>query len=195
MDFESYLYERIKCLILSWNENDIYAISFYVGYNEMNEYKGLKNLPEFSVGYNTERDCGKKAGKYSEDRWNYAMWRQNNVPVIDVYEATEGMDCLIEWFGAIGIDQIGSEDTENEFDEEMNYIGKGPKGYYEFLILISDIAKRLQTDGTVKTHFGSIPIIVHDLDYSWYVFDATLNANPNGEAMDFLKALENGFLE
>lgn len=35
--------------------------------------------------------------------------------------------------------------------------------------------------------YGRIPVIVHDLDLVWYMEDATRNANPNGEAEEFLE--------
>lgn len=77
----------------------------------------------------------------------------------------------------------------------MNNIGKGPVGYYELLCAVSNVAKKLQTDGSIATQFGNIPVIVHDLEYPWYIAEATKNANPNGEADVFLKALKEEFPE
>ena len=58
---------------------------------------------------------------------------------------------------------------------------------------MSNVARRLQTEGVIKDKFGAIPIIVHDYEYPWYVEEATSNANPNGEANVFLQALREDF--
>ena len=79
----------------------------------------------------------------------------------------------------------------------MRYIGKGPVGYYELLLEITAVAKRLQDCGFIKNKFGKpIPIIIHDLEYPWYIFEATKTANSNGEANVFFDAMkELGFVE
>ena len=73
MDFETFLEKEIRKEISSWQREDIYAISFFVSYNEENSYRGINRFPEFSVGYNTEEFC-EDAGALSEERWNYACW-------------------------------------------------------------------------------------------------------------------------
>ena len=95
------------------------------------------------------------------------------------------------------IDNIGYEDYNACYDDEMRYIGKGPVGYYELLSEITAVAKRLQDSGFIKNKFGApIPIIIHDLEYPWYIIEATKKANPNGEADMFLAAMhELGFVE
>ncbi len=62
---------------------------------------------------------------------------------------------------------------------------------------ITAVAKKLQDSGFVKDKFGRpIPIIIHDLEYPWYVIEATQKANPNGEADEFLAAMEElGFMD
>ena len=78
----------------------------------------------------------------------------------------------------------------------MKYVGKGPIGYYEVLQEITAVAKKLQNSGFIRNKFGApIPIIIHDLEYSWYVIEANKIANPNGEANVFLTAMkELGFI-
>ena len=56
--------------------------------------------------------------------------------------------------------------------------------------LMSDIAYDLQNNGVIKNKFGNIPIIIHDLEYSWYTINATKKANPTGEADAFFEYLE-----
>lgn len=189
MELEAYLYDKIVPLLRSWEAPDIYAISFYVDTNEANVYQGVPNFPEFSVGYNTEADCN-NAPPLSEKRWNFARWPQNNVLLIDAYEAQDGAAFLLGWYRAQGLENLGWEDPDGQYDEEMNYIGKGPVGYYELLCAVSNVARRIQTEGIVREKFGNIPILVHSLENCWYVEEATRNANPNGEADTFLAYLQ-----
>ena len=104
---------------------------------------------------------------------------------------------LFDWYDENSIDNIGYENYDICYDNEMRYIGKGPVGYYELLSEITAVANKLQTSGFVKNKFGRpIPIIIHDLEYSWYSIEATLNANSNGEANTFFAAMkELGFID
>lgn len=189
IDLQGYLENKLRTIISDWSENDIYAISFFVYSNEAYEYNGYSNVTIFSVSYNTENDCN-GADALSEERWNYAFWRQNETPIIDV--DNDGIKILFDWYKENGIDNIGYEDYNACYDDEMQYIGKGPVGYYELLSEITAVAKKLQDSGFIKTKFGKpIPIIIHDLDYTWYIFEATKKANPNGEADVFLAAMKN----
>lgn len=172
----------------TWCEDGIYAISFFVYSNEAYEYKGFNNVSSFAVSYNTEDDC-EGADQYSEERWNYAFWRQDETFVINPDEPNELTDLLFDWYKENGILNIGEED-ENCYDEDCNYIGKGPVGHYELLTLVSEAAKRLQQEGFFENKFGKkLPIIIHGLDYAWYDIEATKNANINGEADIFLEAM------
>lgn len=189
-DIEAYLETKLREILSSWNENDIYAISFLVYANEAYQYRGCSNVTEFSVSYNTEKDCY-GAGELSEKRWNYAFWRQEEIPVIAADEENEGMKILFDWYGEKGIDNIGFEDPATCYDEKMHYIGKGPGGYWELLSEITAVAKKLQNSGFITRQFGRpIPILIHDLDYSWYTLEATQKANPHGEANLFFSAMK-----
>lgn len=183
------LYQKVKSIMDTWNEDGIYAISFFVYPNEAYEYKGFSNVSYFAVSYNTEEDC-EGAGQYDEERWNYAYWRQDETLVIDTFEPNELADLLFDWYKENGITNIGEEDDDC-YDDDFNYIGKGPAGHYELLMMVSDVAKRLQEEGFTERKFGrKIPIIIHGLEYAWYDIEATKNANTNGEADVFLKAME-----
>lgn len=196
IDLQAFLENKLRDIISTWNENDIYAISFFVYSNEAYEYNGYSNVTKFSVSYNTENDCN-GAGELSEERWNYAFWRQDETPIIDNDNENEGIKILFDWYRENSIDNIGYEDYDVCYDDEMRYIGKGPVGYYELLSEITAVAKRLQDSGFIKNKFGApIPIIIHDLEYPWYIIEATKKANPNGEADMFLSAMnELGFVE
>ena len=183
------LYLKVKSIMDAWCEDGIYAISFFVYSNEAYECKGFCNVSSFAVSYNTEDDC-RGAGKYDEERWNYAFWRQNETFVINPDEPNELTDLLFDWYKENGISNIGEED-EDCYDENCNYIGKGPVGHYELLMLVSDVAKRMQQEGFIENKFGKkLPIIIHGLEYAWYDIEATQKANINGEADTFLKAMK-----
>ena len=195
VDLQAYLEKKLRDIILAWNETDIYAVSFFVYSNEMFEYKGRSNVTEFSVSYNTESDCA-GMGELSEERWNYAFWRQNETSIIKANNKDEGMKILFEWYKENDINNIGYENYDACYDKEMRYIGKGPIGYYELLLEITAIAKKLQGSGFIKNKFGRpLPIIIHDLEYSWYAIEATKKANINGEADAFFAAMKKlGFM-
>ena len=56
---------------------------------------------------------------------------------------------------------------------------------------ITSVAKNLQESGFIKSKFGKpIPIVIHDLEYTWYTIEATKEANPNGEADTCINALK-----
>ena len=94
-NLRAYLESALGSVISSWNEKDIYAISFLVCANEAYEYGGCSNVTEFSVSYNTEKDCD-RAPPLSEERWNYAFWRQNETYIIDANPTSEGMRILFD---------------------------------------------------------------------------------------------------
>ncbi|MBP3923321.1 MAG: hypothetical protein J6D27_10165 [Ruminiclostridium sp.] len=189
IDIAEKMYEKVKSIIETWSEDDIYAISFFVNSNESYEYKEFSNVSYFAVSYNTEDDCD-RAKQYSEERWNYAFWRQDEIPVIDPFEPDELTDLLFKWYEENGITDIGCED-EDSYDSNYNYIGKGPVGHYELLSIASEVAKRLQEEGYIENHFKKkLPVIVHGLEYAWFDIEATQKANPNGEADVFLKAMK-----
>ena len=93
--FEKALYEKVKNEILSWNEEDIYAISFFVESNEAYEYKGFENVSMWAISFNTEEDCD-GADELDEERWNYAFWRQDETMIIDVDAPNKYTDALFE---------------------------------------------------------------------------------------------------
>ncbi len=189
IDITEKIYSKVKSSIDTWSEADIYAISFFVYSNESYEYKGFSNVSSFAISYNTESDCD-GADLYDEERWNYAFWRQNEISIINPDEPDELTDLLFEWYKENGINNIGEED-EDCYDEDCNYIGKGPVGHYELLQIVSEVAKKLQSEGYIEAHFGKkLPIIIHGLEYAWYDIEATQKANLNGEAETFIVALK-----
>ena len=188
---EKMLYDKVKSEISKWDEDDIYAISFFVNSNESYKYKNYTNVSTWAISYNTESDC-EGADSLDEERWNYAFWRQNEIAIIDIEEPNEYTDELYKWYAENGIDNIGYVDMENQYDDECNYIGKGPVGHYELIKIATNVAKKMQEDGFISDQFKKpIPIIIHGLEYAWYDIEATKKANPNGEADTFIKAMDN----
>lgn len=188
-DIKRILTDKVKSIIDNWDADDIYAISFFVESNENNTYNDYKNVSEFAVSYNTESEC-EGSGLYDEEMWNYAFWLQNETYVIDTSNDNEETRKLYDWYTEQNITDIGRED-EDCYDENMCYIGKGPVGHYELLMLAAEVARSLQSEGYIKRLFKKdVPIIVHGLEYAWYDIEATKLANPNNEAADFLKYVE-----
>lgn len=189
INIEAVFYEKIKKIITSWYEDEIYAISFFVNSNEAYSFRGFSNVSNFSVSYNTEEDCD-YADDLDEDRWNYACWRQDEIPIVDTYDGNEETELLFDWYKENGIDNLGYEEDDC-YNDDGEYTGKGPVGHYELLTIAANVANRLQKEGVISNHFNKqIPIIVHGLEYAWYDIEATKRANPNGEADLFLEAAE-----
>ena len=190
IDIEKMLYDKVKAAMSNWNEEGIYAISFFVYSNELHRFKGFDNVSTWAISYNTEADC-EGAGPLDEERWNYAFWRQNETGIIDIYEPDACTQALYQWYAEQGIENLGFEDTENMYDEEYNYVGKGPVGHYELLGIAAAVARRLQEEGFILNHFKkALPIIIHGLECAWYDIEATQRANPNGEADTYIRALK-----
>ena len=149
--FEMQLIEQVKPIMKQWDEDRIYAISFFV-------YTPFGASTEFAISYNTEADVARVKTSFAstaEVRWNYAFWRQNTTYILNPCE--------------------------------------GIMGHEELMMAVSNAARAIQNEGFVRNKFGAIPIIVHELEYYDLIRDATKNANPNGEADDFLCALDNMF--
>jgi hypothetical protein len=181
INLEEFLYFKVKPIIESWDEEEIYAISFFVHTNEATD-----NIPYFAISYNTEEDCG-YCSLVSEERWNYAFWRQDENEIIGDEKST---NLLLQWYEDNNVKSIGKVNKSPIYDEEGNYIGKGPNGYYELLQIVADVAKRLHNEKVILNTFQRvIPIIIHDLEYTWYELEATRRGNPSGLVDTFLRAI------
>ena len=178
---KKYFYDKFIEIINQWKEDEIAAISILVYSNETYVYKGIKNFFEISIGYIQKDD------KYDSDDVKGLK------VILNAEEDDETAEIILEFLVSNGVKNIGSEDFEKSYDENMNYIGKGPNGYYEVLNMISEVARDLQLHGIVNKKFGKKPIIIHDLEYSWYSEEATILANPNNEAKEFIEYFREKF--
>lgn len=177
MTFEKELHQKIYRAIEEWMPANGYAISFFL---EMNSIDG--NMPRLNISYNTEADC-KSAPSDSEERWNYAFWAQNTVPMI---ETPEEIAACVEWLNKNGVQNVGDE--TDEYDDSFIYRGCGPAGYKEIAELLSVIAISLRKDGVLKKVFGrDVPIIIHELEYYDYIVDLAKRTNPPELIEGFLK--------
>lgn len=189
MAFKSLLRAKILEVLASWPAADQYAIMFLIYPNEAYEYRGYSNLPEFSMLYRCESDVEANR-KMFEERWNPAFWYDGlETPIIRFDEPNPVADALIDWYEASGVQQIGEEDPNAMYDSHGLYIGKGPNGLPELLQVVAELANELQRDGTIEAKFGRrLPIILADLEFTWYMIKATHDANPNGEADEYVRA-------
>ena len=187
MEIKEVLLRKVRNIMEGWEDHGIYAVSFWVDFNEDNTFRGVSNVSEWMVSCNREEDC-EDAGPLDEEHWNYAFWNQEEEPVITASDDDPEMALLFDWYHQQGLTHIGSESEDGDYDEEMNYVGKGPEGHYQLLMLAAEVARRLQEEGFLEKRFHKkIPIIVHGLEYAWYDLEATKLANPHGEAEAFLE--------
>ena len=140
---KKYFYDKFIEIINQWKEDEIAAISILVYSNETYVYKGIKNFFEISIGYIQKDD------KYDSDDVKGLK------VILNAEEDDETAEIILEFLVSNGVKNIGSEDFEKSYDENMNYIGKGPNGYYEVLNMISEVARDLQLHGIVNKKFGN----------------------------------------
>lgn len=179
MTCEKYFYELIKNIIKKWDIDNIGAMSVVVYANESYTYHGYKNFYEVTIGYITKKKIESQNFIWDE------MDEQDMTFIIQPFCYGEESEIILEWLKEKGIKNIGEEDNTNDFDEDMNYIGRGPNGYYEVLMMFSDVIKDIKLN-EFESKLNKIPVIIHDLEFAWYTEDATLNANPSGEAKPFI---------
>ncbi len=187
------LTEQIRRIITDWPVADQYAISFFVYTNDCYVYGPYTNVAYFSISYNTESFLDSDD---PEERWNFAFWPHTVTPIIDPDDPTPATHALFRWYAELGLKNIGVEDTAHAYDHGR-YIGTGPEGLPQLLAMITDIARELQESGFIEDKFGrQMPILIHDLEYTWYTVEATKQANVHGEADQFLADMcAIGFIE
>lgn len=203
MEFKNMLRTRILEVLDSWPAEDQYAIMFFVYPNEAYEYRGYSNIAEFLMLYRCESDIKTnhnplfRAMSDDEERWNPAFWDPDlQATVIGFDDPNPIADALVDWYEALGVQDNGYEDPNTMYDSNGIYIGKGPNGLPELLQVVVEIAAELQNDGTIEAKFGrKIPIVLANFEFTWYMIRATRNANPNGEADEYIQScLRQGFI-
>lgn len=172
-DFKQYIKDKIRSEILSWNDENVYAV--YIGTSWNNRCDEPLDLPFIiEIGYGS----GKKKD------WHLACSCQYEK---DLFETAEEADALRKWLESCGVQNIGIEDEDNMYDDMLMYVGKGPSGMYETLQTIVEITKELFAENFIRDKFGeNIPVIFDDMETTWYCVEATENANPEGLADEYL---------
>lgn len=99
---------------------------------------------------------------------------------------------MYQWFVSQEISEI-REDESSMYDDDMNYIGKGPTGYYDLCCEIAGVVNQIQNEDIIRDKFKNIPILIVDYDYSWYIVDFVKIANTNGQAEKFFEYYKNEF--
>ena len=190
---KKYLYEQILKYLYYLNDNDVYVISILIINDEESIYRGITHFPKVYITHNTEHNCECKSN-ISEERWNIAYWHNTkDIAIIDYIENIKGAELLYEWYFQNQITDIGFENPNSMYDEEMNYIGKGAKGYWELFTELSLVVKQIRQNHDLEKKIHNIPIVIHDYEYSWYIERFINIANPNNQAAPFLEYYRNYF--
>lgn len=177
--FKGYIKNKLIEELPKLNEVGVYAISFFLDCNDANTIK-----PQFMISSNVENSSN--SDLMSEERWNFAFWQMNVIDIIGDYDR-QSIENLNAWYNEIGIKNPGYEDLADHVAyKNYMYIGNGPEGINEFVALLVEIVQELHSSGYIVDTFGTaIPIIIHNLEYVWYMINATIKANPRELIIDF----------
>lgn len=190
------LLDKIVQILDTFPTQEPYAVMLFLAPNPGNAYRGYTNLPELTVLYKGESDMGQRVNPFfrpsgeDEERWNPAFWDYDRQQTVIGYDAPNPLaDALIDWYERTGVADIGVERDDGLFDDMGRYIGTGPGGLPELLGLVTDVARTLQTDGVIEERFGrGVPVLIADLEFTWYMIRATREANPDGQADAYVGA-------
>ena len=121
-------------------------------------YDNIENFPYVSIFSNTFsdiEDCNDE-----EEKWNMAFWGCNDEKYLIADDKSAKL--LVDWYAENGVDNIGYEDDQQDYDDEMNYIGNGPNGCKELYALISEVVLNLRSDNEVGKIIADIPYVTGD---------------------------------
>lgn len=144
--------------IIKWKDNDIYAISFFLDYEDDNH-----SDVRLHFGYNTETQVKRELCKDLSPetiRWNYNIWLQNELFCFGEDGKTRNLIDI--WF----------KQQKIRSDEAINLLVK------EIITAVQEIHKC----GAIKEKFGKeIPIIIHTFNYHEEI--AYINQKANGDIL------------
>lgn len=173
---------RIKPIIATWKDDDIYAISLFV-----NDYNDNPCQPTFTLGYNTECQYKKAISRASsplEAKWNYAFWLQNDKLVFGINETAEIVKqwILSKQLPFFTYEEMFETDECNGVDDEQLY-----RITQEFVDVLVDVVKELHGSGFMKSNFkNEIPVIIHELEYYEEIAKQNIKANTRQLLKDFI---------
>ncbi len=75
--------------------------------------------------------------------------------VLPIIQKDEDAKALFDWYKENGLKNIGFEDCDNDYDKDMQYIGKGPAGYYELLQVVSNVARKCRPKEPLQLNLGA----------------------------------------
>ncbi len=180
-DIKQKLKKLIEETILTWNDDEIYAISLFVtnsGDNPCKPYAVLSYNAEYQVESRSE-----DASSEQEARWNYAYWLQYE----DLYFGIDGTeDDVKQWVKSNGWPYY--EDDDNVPDDPE--IEKITKAFIEMLV---EVVKDLHESGIITKHFGrELPILIHEMEYYDEIAEQNIRANGEELVKDFADFCING---
>ncbi len=185
INFEEYVYERIKDKIKLFDEDDlddIYALSLYIS-----DVMDDPRRPMITLGYNTLKQFHisiHEASDEMEAKWNYAFWLQNQELIIgDNYgENIEDSIKITNWIKDLKL-YYSDADEENN----LNYTSQlGERITHELIKLCICVVRKLHNQRAIKTTFKKeIPIIIHELEYYDAIAKQNIKANPKKLVKEF----------
>lgn len=174
------LIEQFVPVIQSFDEEDIYVISFFVYDFEDNPCK-----PTVTLGYNTEEEVAKNLCYFDEQevRWNYACWMQNQESIFGYDKNTK--DLLREWVLENNLPYVEHYNPYDTTTELVHELEKITEGFVEILI---EVVKEIHKSGVIKEKLGrNIPILIHELEY----YDEIAKQNIEANGLELVKSFVN----
>lgn len=173
------MYKKISSIIERWNLTEAKVVAIVVqqfdecGIGIVLAYQDWNNYDEIED---------------KEECWNYARWdpccEEEIVGEVDEEE-------MKNWLQNQGVNEVGIDEEEDVYDENCLYIGHGPNGIQELIQGLKTIVKRLHENKIITKKIGrELPILITDLEYTWYFTDATREINEPVLIRDFLDWLE-----
>ena len=159
MDIVDFLKKEISDY-MDFQKVDELVINIYC--NECFEYKGINNFFSISFGaLNKDDDIGEMADVFE--------CIDDNEKFIINPESYDGeAQLVVDYLKEIGINNIGYENIDDSYNDDMEYIGKGPNGLYELIELISKIIVEVW-----KERDYQIPVLFVDYEASWFLEECT----------------------
>lgn len=192
--FEDHLYRRLAEGLLLFERpclHEIYVVSLYIDFDD-----GPHHMKVW-VYYNTRSHLKEVVGqgeRPEEAKWNFALWEQDYITAIGL-TAEECEDLADEESRLLLAEWLREQELYRSDQElEAMFAATDPEAYDEWdervrerlLNLVVGVARQLQQTGVVLAKFGrSIPLLVHEWDYSSWTLEATRSANPEGLASEF----------
>lgn len=173
------LYKKISDTISNWNLTEAKVVAIVV--QQFDEY-GIGVVLAYQSWNNYDEIEDK------EECWNYACWDPDCEEEI-IGEAQE--NDVKSWLQSQGVSQVGIDEEEEVYDENCFYIGHGPNGIQELIQVLKTIVKRLQESKIIEEKAGKrLPILITDLEYTWYFIDAIKEVNELVLIKDFVDWME-----